>query len=67
MKELPPLDSGANIRMSPLPGMITWEPGSVVELYGLLRSYIVKHGDCVYRRHRNNLECPKKAQTWKVN
>ena len=29
VKELPPLDSGANIRMSPLPGMRTWVPVSV--------------------------------------
>ena len=27
VKRLPPLDSGANIRMSPLPGMKTWVPG----------------------------------------
>ena len=53
VKDLPLLDSGKNIFMSPFTSTKTWVPGSVVEQYGLRRSYIVKHGDCVYRRNRN--------------
>ena len=41
------LESGANIRMSPLPGRKEWVPGSVAKPFGLPRSFIVKHGDRV--------------------
>ena len=54
-KELPPLESSTNIRMSPLPGTKSWVPGTVVEPYGKPRSYIVKSGNRLYRRNRKHL------------
>ena len=56
VKELPPFEHGTNIRMSPLPGTKSWVPGTVVEPYGLPRSYIVKHGNRVYQRNRKHLK-----------
>ena len=55
VKELPPLNSDTNIRRSPLPGTKSWLSGTVVQPYGLPRSYVVKHGNRIYIRNRKHL------------
>ena len=61
VKELPPLNSDTNILMSPLPGTKSWLPGTVVQPYGLPRSYVVKHGNRIYRRNRKHLRQSTKS------
>ena len=55
VKELPPLDKGAPVRISPLPGTNNWLPGKVTTHYNKPRSYVVQAGNRLYRRNLKHL------------
>ena len=55
VKELPPLDKGAPVHISPLPGTNNWLPGKVATHYNKPRSYVVQAGNRLYRRNWKHL------------
>ena len=53
--DIPPLQVGDPVSMSPLPGSKRWLPAKVVAKHASPRSYIVEYGGHRYRRNREAL------------
>ena len=53
--DIPPLQVGDPVSMSPLPGSKRWLPAKVVAKHASPRSYIVEYGGRWYRRNREAL------------
>jgi hypothetical protein len=60
-KDLPPLQSGDEVRMAPLPGSNSWLPATVLKHHETPRSYTVTCGGRSYRRNRRHLRQSTRA------
>ena len=54
-QNLPVLEPGDPVRMTPLPGSKQWLPGTVIQHHRTPRSYVIDHNGRRYRRNRRHL------------